>query len=337
MARSVRVQYAGAVYHVLCRGDRREAVFLDDEDGEIFLATLAEACARSGFRIHGYVLMPNHYHLLLETPEPNLVDGMRWLQGTYTSRFNHRHRLSGHLFQGRYRAIPIEAEEPEYFRTVSNYIHLNPARADLLGGEGATLADYRWSSYPAFVASSEVPEWLEWRRVFEAIGLSGDGPEVRAGYRTYMELRTREVLNSTQGVQEAEWRNLRRGWYLGGSDFRRRIEELADGAMQGRKRASYRSEGAMLHDERAADKRLKDACTRLRVRAEDLAARRQNDPVKQAVAWWVKKWTVVSDDWICRRLEMGNRVNVSRAVRAYREARDPTRRALQASLYKCTD
>ena len=101
MARSVRVQYAGAVYHVMCRGDRREEIFRDDADRRMFLETLGEACGRSGFRVHAYELMPNHYHLLVETPEPNLVDGMRWFQGTYTQRFNSRHRVSGHLFQGR--------------------------------------------------------------------------------------------------------------------------------------------------------------------------------------------------------------------------------------------
>ena len=88
MPRCVRLEYAGAVYHVMCRGDRREAIFLADGDRELFLATLAEMCARTGTFIHSFVLMTNHYHLLLETPEPNLVAGMKWLQGTYTQRFN---------------------------------------------------------------------------------------------------------------------------------------------------------------------------------------------------------------------------------------------------------
>jgi len=99
MPRTVRIEYAGAVYHVMCRGDRREAIFLGDADRELFLATLAEMCARTGILIHSYVLMTNHYHLLLETPQPNVVAGMKWFQGTYTQRFNARHRLSGHLFQ----------------------------------------------------------------------------------------------------------------------------------------------------------------------------------------------------------------------------------------------
>ncbi len=128
MPRSVRIEYPGAVYHVMCRGDRREAIFVEDADREMFLATLADMCGRTGARVHSYVLMSNHYHLLMETPEPNLVAGMKWFQGAYTQRFNARQRLSGHLFQGRYKAIPVDAERPEYFRIASDYIHLNPAR-----------------------------------------------------------------------------------------------------------------------------------------------------------------------------------------------------------------
>ena len=93
MPRSLRIAYPGAVYHVLCRGDRREAIFRQDADREMFLATLGEMCGRTGILIHSYVLMSNHYHLLTETPEPNLVAGMQWFQGTYTQRFNARHRL----------------------------------------------------------------------------------------------------------------------------------------------------------------------------------------------------------------------------------------------------
>ena len=94
MPRSVRLEYPGAIYDVLSRGDRREAIFAGDVDREMFLACLAEMCGRTGLRVHSYVLMGNHYHLLLETPEPNLVAGMKWLQGTYTQRFN-RERMPG--------------------------------------------------------------------------------------------------------------------------------------------------------------------------------------------------------------------------------------------------
>jgi REP-associated tyrosine transposase len=110
MARKARVEFAGAVYHVLDRGDRRKPIFRDDTDRPRFLATLGEACGRRGWRIHALALMSNHYHLLLETPEANLVRGMRWFQTTWIVRFNRRHGLSGHLFQGRYKAVVVDRE-----------------------------------------------------------------------------------------------------------------------------------------------------------------------------------------------------------------------------------
>ena len=131
MPRKARVEFAGAIYHLLDRGDRREAIFRDDIDRRGFLRTLAEVCARTGWRIHAYVLMSNHYHLLVETPEANLVAGMRWFQGTYTARFKRRYRLSGHLFQGRYKAVIVDPAARNYLVALSDYIHLNPVRAGM--------------------------------------------------------------------------------------------------------------------------------------------------------------------------------------------------------------
>ena len=142
MARKVRIEFPGAVYHVLDRGDRRETIFRDDRDREMFLAILGQACARTGWRVHAWVLMSNHYHLLVETPQPTLVAGMHWLQTTYTMRFNRRHRLCGHLFQGRYKAILVDSEEGGYFAVLSDYIHLNPVRRGLC----ERAVQWKWSS-----------------------------------------------------------------------------------------------------------------------------------------------------------------------------------------------
>ncbi len=133
MARPLRIEYPGATYHVMARGNQGRAIFKDDQDRRRWVETLAEACGKTGWRIHAYVLMHNHYHVLAETPEGNLVAGMKWLQGTYTQRYNGRHQCCGHLFQGRYKAVPVEAENAGYLETVSTYIHLNPARAGPFG------------------------------------------------------------------------------------------------------------------------------------------------------------------------------------------------------------
>ena len=132
MPRQVRLEYEGATYHVMCRGDRREPIFEDDDDRRIFLATWAEAAGRTGWRTQGCVLPSNHYHLVVETPEANLVAGMTWFQTTYTARYHARHRASGHLFGGRYKAIVVDGEDPRYLATLLDYVHLNPVRAGLI-------------------------------------------------------------------------------------------------------------------------------------------------------------------------------------------------------------
>ena len=114
MARKLRIQYPGAIYHVMNRGDRREAIFEDDEDRQRLLKALTEACEKTGWQVHAYCLMRNHFHLVIETPQPNLVAGMKWLLGTYTSRFNRRHKEFGHLFSGRYKALIVDGSGNGY-------------------------------------------------------------------------------------------------------------------------------------------------------------------------------------------------------------------------------
>src|SRR2546426_1216669 len=122
----------GRSYHVLNRGDRREEIFRDDLDRKNFLQTLERTCARTGWQVHAYCLMSNHFHLVVETPRANLVEGMKWLLGTYTMRFNRKHKLSGHLFAGRYKSLLIDESAPDYLRVACDYVHLNPVRAGLL-------------------------------------------------------------------------------------------------------------------------------------------------------------------------------------------------------------
>ena len=108
MPRKLRIQYPGAMYHVMNRGDQREAIFRDDEDRQKFLATLGEACQKTEWQVHAYCLMSNHFHLVVETPQPNLVAGMKWLPGIYTRRVNRRHKGFRHLFSGRYKALNVD-------------------------------------------------------------------------------------------------------------------------------------------------------------------------------------------------------------------------------------
>ena len=338
MPRSVRIEFPGAVYHVMCRGDRREPIFVDDDDRTVMIETLAQTCSRTGFRIHGFVLMPNHYHLLLETPEANLVAGMKWFQGTYTQRYNRRHRQCGHLFQGRYKAVPVEAEDASQFKTVSDYIHLNPARARLLDTSNPDLARFAWSSFPEFSGGGPLPEWLVRARVFASNGLPDEGRGSCRRYSALMALRVREVLALSESNETVEeWKRLRRGWYLGSDRFRDRLMDKADALLRGKKRASYRDDGMKMHDEREAGRLLQRALDILNVSLPSVWAMRQTDVVKQAIAWWLKSRTVVGDAWLCEKLEMGSRTNISRAVAAYRGCADKQRKQLKEKLYACAD
>jgi putative transposase len=143
MARPLRIEYDGALYHVTSRGNERRAIFRDDTDRELFLNTLAEVVERFHWICHAYCLMDNHYHLVIETPDGNLSKGMRQLNGVYTQAFNRRHRRVGHLFQGRFKAILVQKES--YFLEVCRYVVLNPVRARAV----ARPQQWRWSSYGA--------------------------------------------------------------------------------------------------------------------------------------------------------------------------------------------
>jgi REP element-mobilizing transposase RayT len=129
MPRKLRIEYPDAIYQVMNRGDHREDIFLDDEDRRLFLSTLEGACQKTEWQVHAYCLMRNHFHLVIETPQANLVAGMKWRLGVYTKRFNIRYKLCGHLFAGRYKALVVDGSGNGYLRTVCGYVHLNPVRA----------------------------------------------------------------------------------------------------------------------------------------------------------------------------------------------------------------
>ena len=122
MPRKLRLEYVGAIYHVLNRGDRREDIFLDDEDRCRFVQTLAEACEKTDWQVHAYCLMRNHFHLVPETPRANLVAGMQWFLSTYTARFNRRHKYFGHLFSGRYKSLIVDGSGSGYLKSVCDYV-----------------------------------------------------------------------------------------------------------------------------------------------------------------------------------------------------------------------
>jgi putative transposase len=297
----------------MCRGNRQEAVFKDDKDSGMFLDTLAEACGRCGWRIHAFVLMGNHYHLLLETPEANLVDGMRWFQGTYTQRFNARHKLWGHLFQGRYKALLVDTDG-DYFTTVSSYVHLNPARARCFDLEHGKLADYPWSSYPLYLCPSKRPEWLVVDRVLGSCGFE-DNASDRAKYRRHMRQRVLEILHAVDPARvDMEFDKIRRGWVLGSDEFRAKMLDAIGGAISGNRRDSYSGDALKLHDEQAAERLFEKGLGILDIEKSGLDKLKKGDDRKKVLAWLIRRNTNVRNETVARMLNMGHPSAVSRSI-----------------------
>ncbi|OHB73758.1 MAG: hypothetical protein A2Z25_00745 [Planctomycetes bacterium RBG_16_55_9] len=174
MARPLRIEYPGAFYHVMNRGNRQEPIVTDDRDRERFISYLSRMARPFNVLVHGYCLMTNPYHLILETPEGNLSRAIQWLNVSYAAYYNRRHQYAGHLFQGRFKAILVEAGE--YLEALSRYVHLNPIRA----GVASCAWDYAWSSCRYFVRSLAAPDWLETNRI-----LGGFGRGMRVARRSY--------------------------------------------------------------------------------------------------------------------------------------------------------
>ena len=325
MPRQVRIEYAGAFYHVMARGDRRESIFKNEEDPALLLKTLAQACAKTGWRVHGWILMSNHYHWLIETPQANLVEGMRWVQNTYTRRFNSRHKLWGHVFGGRYKAVLVESDlEQHYLGNLLDYIHLNPVRAGLVDPKrGLGLLNYRWSSLSQVyaIAASHRPEWCAADRGFSAFGCK----DSIAGRREMIErLEQRAIAEEAQkcgwAVGEGQSLNstLRRGWYWGSVAFRETLLGLAAGPLQRMMNRNQRSSRqAHDHAQARALELIRRGLKELGLTEQELKISRGSDARKVSLAWAIARSTTVNQGWIANRLHMRSAANVSQQIRRF--------------------
>ena len=208
MSRPWRIEYQGALYHLLSRGNERSDIFIDETDRSRFLDTVSEMSERFDINIFAYVLMDNHYHLLVRTLRANLKKAMQWFGTTYTLRFNRRHFRSGHLFQGRYKSIVIQNDA--YLLQLSYYIHRNPQRAGIV----KRLAGYRWSSYKVYAYGRTPPKWLSTDLILSK--LAGD----QDCHRTY-----REKVQKYASEEKRLFEDLRHGLILGSKQFVEKIRK----------------------------------------------------------------------------------------------------------------
>ena len=317
MARALRVEFPGARYHVMCRGNHGQSIFNSQTDADLFLKTLGEMCSRNEITVHAWCLMNNHYHLLLETPRGNLVSGMKWLQGTFTQRYNALHKLWGHLFQGRYKAKIIDDEEGHYFRAVGDYIHLNPADAGLV--KPGKLLDWPWSSYPLYLTSpSNRPEWLKPEKLLQACGIPKDTPAGRKAYRAYMDLRHQSMKAAEHKSPESlEWKQMERGWIHGSHTFRERMLECIKENDPDALKHAHDAEQRKALGEADALEFLSGCLTLLGLSGADLLRMKKADPHKLLIAGFIRYRYPVSAGWVAEILHMGHYTTVSRAMHFY--------------------
>jgi putative transposase len=214
MARPLRIEYPGAWYHVMNRGRRREKIFQSDQDYRLFLKVLGECVRLFGIEVHAYSLMPNHYHLLIRTPNANLSRAMRHLNGVYTQKINKRYRYEGSLFKGRFKSIVLE--EDTYFQELIRYIHRNPLKAKIV----EKIIDHKWTSHRSYMLDGEGPEWLR-----KDTALSKFGKYEKSSRQKMDAFVKQEVPEDLENMLErVKWPAL-----LGGKEFKEKIGELIKG------------------------------------------------------------------------------------------------------------
>lgn len=292
MARRLRIEFPGAVYHVLNRGNYRRDLFLSAGEAGAFVKALEEAAAIYGWRIHAYALMRNHYHLAIETPVPNLKAGMHWLQTTFCTRFNRLHGERGHLFQGRYQSLLVE-DDAALARLV-NYIHLNPVRAKIVSPE--QLVAFRWSSLHRFFRNHLFPglcaeTWLK------AMGLETNETD----WSVYLE-RLRQLALSPEEQERLGFAAMSRGWAIGTEAWRKAVAK--DHAALAINPGLEAEEARALREEcwqAGLDRILMEERRTL----EEAHVARKNADWKLALAARVRRESGAAIAWLAQKLQLG--------------------------------
>ncbi len=231
MSRPLRLEFPGGLYHVTSRGDRREAIYLNDDDRYKWLELFSQVCKRFNWRCHAYCLMSNHYHVVVETVEGNLSKGMRQLNGVYTQYFNQTHQRVGHVFQGRYKGIIVDKDS--YLLELSRYVVLNPVRAKLV----RKLEKWQWSSYGAMLGEQSVPDWLETDWLLSQFSVQ----------RKRAIAKYKDFVRAGVGLPSL-WTELSKQIYLGDQHFVKKMQEKLDkrGDLSEIPRAQYRPKAKTL-------------------------------------------------------------------------------------------
>jgi putative transposase len=313
MARKLRLEFPGAGYHVINRGNYRRDLFGKPGTAESFEKALLEACERFGWRLHAFVIMRNHFHLAVELTEPNLAVGMKWLQGTFATRFNRYYRQVGRPFQGRYKALMVEPGE--HLGQVCHYIHLNPVRAHLVSSEGAS--EYRWSSL-FWYKNKDRPACLEPDALLAAAGGLADSKAGWGKYAEYLDW----LATDGPAQKQAAFDRMCKGWCIGSTEYRSALlKDLA--TVEGRLESlplkalgAHRDIWRELREQQWA-KSLEKILAALGLDLRGLP-NGKCAPAKVRVAALMRATTSVSNGWLADKLKMGRPATVSQCVRRFR-------------------
>lgn len=309
MPRKLRLEFPGAIYHVINRGNYRRWIFRDAATRTAFQSCLFDACQRCEWLLHAFVVMGNHFHLALETPKGNPVAGMHWLLATFACRFNRFRSEQGHLFQGRYKSLLVE--EGAALGQLCHYIHLNPVRAGLV--TVPDLSDYRHGSYAFMSQPAGRPPFLRVETALIEAGELPDSPAGRRCYRDYLEWQAEE---GPAGKSRA-YANLSRGWALGSHEFKAAL--VREHNLAPYVRALEISGAREVNALRWSESLARALRALRRTTAESIHAPKSAE-WKLAVAAWMKSHTDASNGWLAEALNLGAPAALSRNLTRFRRS-----------------
>jgi REP element-mobilizing transposase RayT len=316
MARSLRIEKRNGVYHVINRGNYRQDLFINEGAHQAFERCLFEACEKCGWVLEGFCVMTNHFHLVIRTPEGNLVYGMKWLQSTFANRYHHFRKVHGKLFQGRYKSLIVQEES--YLGALLHYVHLNPVRAGLVDVAG--LGEYRWSSYWYLQNPAKRPHFMDVSGCLEAAGGLSDGSSGHKQYADYLAW----LAADSPAQKELMFDRMCSGWAIGSKDFKKGLLEQESERLKAMtKDGGEASDIAQAHydsrDLREANELKWELClgrglaelgkTTTSIR-EDL----KSAEWKVLLAAAMKRYTSATNVWITKKLNMGIPQAVSQNV-----------------------
>ncbi len=310
MPRPPRVEFPDALYHVTTRGVHKAPIIVDDHDRVRWMEYLKQAVTRFGLRLYAFVLMDNHFHLFVCTPNANLGKAMQYLNGSYAMYFNTRHEKSGHIFERRYHAVLVENEG--HYTEVSRYIHLNPVRAGIV----AQPKDYAWSSYPIFHWGRMALPWLDCE---EVLGEFGEGKEARQRYRNFVADGMNKKIASPRSKAIG-------GWLLGSHRFAAKIYAmLASDNNNGR--WDSRAAVSQNHLDASLDEIARGVCKSFGI-PKELLKKKSADTrgARNAFIYIARHKAGASLESIASYIEIGNKGTISRTAKRERELIQKNRR-----------